>query len=105
MSDGIKRLDSLRNLYKAQSGLSGSAVLGELKQITAELKIANNQNSADEKPITTSTNSPYLPDQPFYDKEALYNSPEEVDWKKVRSYEETKQNALVIRNLKKLNII
>ena len=101
MSDGIKRIDSSRTSYnKPQSDLSGSPVLNELKQITAELKELNQTSD-----VNNATNSPYLHDQIFHKKEVIYNSPEESDWRKVRSYEESKQQALVFKNLRRLHII
>jgi hypothetical protein len=103
MSDGIRRLELLRNVYRARE-TSNSESTRALNEIKNEIKIANDERVRDETPITTATNSPYLTDQPFYIKEALFNSSAETEWKEVKSYDEVR-NPLAFKNLKKLNIL
>lgn len=105
MSDPIKKVELLRNLYRAQNSGGNNEILRELKQVNNELKIANDIRVRTEKAITNATGSPYLEDQTFQQAEVRYNSPRETEWKEVKSYEENRQNALVFRNLKRLNII
>ncbi len=95
----------MRSFYKAQEEGSSSEVVRELRKIKNEIKISNDLNGPEEKPITNATNSPYAPDQPGFAKEVIYNSPEETDWRKVRSYEESRREAFVFTNLKRLNIL
>ncbi len=105
MSDSIKKIQVMRAYYKTQEAGSSSEVVRELKQIKNEIRMSNDLNAEDEKPITNATHSPYAPDQPGFNKEVVYNSTEETDWKKVRSYEESKREAFVFTNLKRLNIL
>lgn len=107
MSDynGIKRVDLLRNLYKASSTYSNDKTVSELKEIKNELKIANDMKAHDEDAVTNATNSPYLKDRPWYNKEVIAGSEKETDWREVKSYEEAKNEVLIFRNLKKLNIL
>ena len=104
MSDAIKRIELLRNTYRSRDLAGSSEVTRELKEIKHELRLANDEKAREESAITSATNSPYLTDQPFFIKEALFNSPAETEWKEVKSYEETR-NQLVFKNLKKLNIL
>jgi len=105
MVDAIKKADLMRSFYKAQEEGSSSEVVRELKRIKNEIKISNDLRAEEEKPITNATNSPYAPDQPGFSKEVVYNSAEETDWRKVRSYEESKREAFVFTNLKRLNVL
>lgn len=107
MSDysGIKRVDLLRNLYKASTGYSSDKTVSELKEIKNELKIANDVKAREEDVITNATNSPYFKDQPWYNKDVIAGSEKETDWREVKSYEEAKNEVLIFRNLRKLNII
>lgn len=100
----------MRTLYNANSKLNLN-IADELNEIKTELKIAN-ELSADAaeaqspiNPATRLTSSPYLQDQKFYMKEAVYNSPNETDWKQVRSEEDNRRAAYNARNLRKLNIL
>lgn len=102
---GIKRVDMLRNLYRATTPSTSSETVSELKQIKNELKIANDVKAREEDQITNATNSPYLKDQPWYNKDVIANSEKETDWREVKSYEEAKNEVLIFRNLRKLNII
>lgn len=102
--DGIRKIDLLRNLYRAQTAYSNNETVSELRQIKSELKLANDL-TVEESPPTNATGSPYLQDQPFQLKNVLYNSPQETEWRDVPSYEQTRENALAFRNLKKLNIL
>ena len=104
MSD-IAKINLLRNAYNALNGSSDSEIVRELKRLKSEVQVSNALKATEDTPINSATNSPYLEDQPFYNKETLYNSKQETDWKEVRSYEEQKREALVFRNLKRLNIL
>lgn len=102
--DSIKKVDFLRSYYRANTASSGSEVVRELKEIKNELRVANNMRADDVTP-TNATGSPYLNDQTFQLQNVLFNSPRETEWKEVPSYEQTRENALVFRNLKKLNVL
>ncbi len=105
-TDGLKRIDMARTMYKAAGPTtSTSDVVRELQEIKNELKIANDEQVRSDEPITNVLHSPYLPDQKFYKKDAVINSEEETSWKKdLTSYEEV-HSRLVDYNLKKLNIL
>lgn len=111
MSDSIKRIDAFRTLFNARNTQSYSNLGEELRDIKTELKIANQENALAQDAnnakelIGIATSSPYLSDQPFYNKDRLYNSPKETSWKDVRSEDENRQAAYNIMKLKKLNII
>lgn len=105
MTDGIKRVDMLRQLYRSKESGASSAIEKELALIKNELAIANDEKSASASEITNATGSPYLSDQPYYSKEVIFNSPAEVDWKEVKSYEQSRNTDLAFKNLKRLNII
>ena len=107
MSDytNVKRVDLLRNLYKAQSTYTSDRTVSELKEIKNELKIANDMKATDEEKVNNVTNSPYLKDQPWYNKEVVFNTTKENDWREVKSYEDAKSEVLIFRNLKRLNIL
>lgn len=106
MTDGINNIERLRSFYRSRTlNNSGNAVESGLKEIVSELKIANDLKAREEAPITNATGSPYLEDQPFYRQEALFGSPRETEWKKVPSYEETRNKSLSFALLKKLNVL
>ena len=111
MSDSIKRIDALRNIFNAKNTQAISSISEELRELKTELKIANHeralgQDTGDVKTlIGSATSSPYLSDQPFYNKERIYNSPKEDNWKDVRSEDENRQAAYNLMKLKRLNII
>lgn len=104
MSDLIKKIDILRSIYNARSIHTNNGMDDELREIKTELKIANDLQTSSNA-ITHSTNSPYLEDQKFYNKEVRYNSPRETSWKEVRSEEDNIRAAYNARNLRKLNIL
>ncbi|MBC7712032.1 MAG: hypothetical protein H7177_01745 [Rhizobacter sp.] len=95
----------MRNLYKAQTPYSSDEQVRELRNIANEIKISNDLNTASEDKITSATGSPYLKDQPFYNKEVVLGSNKETDWREVKSYEEAKNEVLIFKNLRRLNII
>ena len=111
MSDSIKRINVLRSMYNSRNTQLTSSTNEELREIKSELKIANDeraltQESNDVKNlIGSATSSPYLSDQPFYNKERYYNSPKETSWREVRTEEENRQAAYNLMKLKRLNII
>ena len=113
MSDSIRKLDILRSFHKAQNAKSYDNIGEELKAIKTELQLANDlkylgETSGTSAPgniTSNATQSPYLEDQPYYNKEVRYNSERETDWKQVRSEEDNRRAAFNFRNLKKLNII
>lgn len=102
---GIKRVDLLRNLYKAESRSTNDKNLRELQEIKSELKIANDLKASETESVSNVTGSPYLKDQPWYHKDAVAGTEKETDWREVKSYEEAKSEVMVFRNLRKLNII
>jgi hypothetical protein len=104
MSDQIKKIDTLRSIYNAKSIHANNSMDDELREIKTELKIANDLQSTSNA-ITNATNSPYLEDQKFYNKEVRYNSERETNWKEVRSEEDNLRAAYNARNLRKLNIL
>lgn len=107
-SDGVTRINFLRQLYQTKESGSSSEEVRELKQIKTELKIANDERVRENKVITNATNSPYLPDQIFYKKEVVYNSAAETNWREVKTSEEAlkdSQNTYLESNRRKLNII
>lgn len=104
MSDPIKKVDILRSIYNSRSIHANNGIDDELREIKTELKIANDLQVATAA-VTNSTNSPYLEDQKFYNREVRYNSPRETNWKEVRSEEENLRAAYNARNLRKLNIL
>lgn len=107
-SDGITRINSLRAMYQAKNTGSSSDIVQELQQIKNEVMIANDEKIREEDPITNATNSPYLPDQKFFKKETVFNSPEETRWKEVKSAEQVQkdlEDSYIEYNRKKLNII
>ncbi|MDO9182535.1 MAG: hypothetical protein Q7U04_09000 [Bacteriovorax sp.] len=107
-SDGISRLNFLRQLYETKTNGNSSEVVRELQQIKTEVKIANDERVRDDAPLTNATKSPYLPDQMFFKKDVVYNSAEETKWKDVKTSDqvekETQENYLE-SNLRKLNVI
>lgn len=111
MSDPIRKIDIMRTLYNAQNTQTKENVGDELKQIKTELRIANDMKptgeaSGDVKTLVGSASgSPYLTDQPYYNKNVIYNSPAETSWKDVRSEEDNRRAAYNAWNLKKLNIM
>ncbi len=111
MSDSIKRIDTLRSLYNAKNTQTTSSISEELRELKTELKIANEERALAQESnevrtlVGSATSSPYLSDQPFYNKERIYNSPKEDSWKEVRSEEQNRQAAYNLMKLKKLNII
>ena len=107
-SDGISRINFLRQIYQAQESGSSSDVVRELQNIKNEVKIANDEKVRDDNIITNATKSPYLPDQMFYRKDVVYNSAEETKWKDVKTAQQVEQNTTdnyIEANRRKLNII
>lgn len=107
-SDGINRINFLRQLYLSQETSTSSDEARELKQIKNEIKISNDEKVRENTQINNVTNSPYLRDQIFYKRDAIYNSPEETSWKEVKSYEKNLQEVrqeYAESNRRKLNII
>ncbi|MBP9681020.1 MAG: hypothetical protein KBD76_06420 [Bacteriovorax sp.] len=107
-SDGITRISLLRNLYKSQGTSSSSEMVRELQEIKNELKISNDEKVREEEPLSNVYKSPYLPDQIFFRKDAVYNSSEETKWKEVKSSEQVQkevQENLTEANRRKLNIL
>ena len=103
--DSLNRLNSKRALLNTQDEIATSGSERELKVIKNELKILNDETANNNEPaITNASGSPYAVDQPFFNKEVVYNSTTETDWKEVKSYDELYSN-LGSYNLKKLNII
>lgn len=103
----IKPVDLFRAARNAESSGSsnGSQEVKELRQIKSELRVANDLKSIEIDETNKLTHSPYLEDQSFFKKEQIFNSEKETDWKKVRSEEENRREALIYRTLKRLNII
>ena len=107
-SDGITRINFLRQLYQSQETGSSNEVVRELQKIKTEAVIANDDRVRDDNPITNATKSPYLTDQVFYRKDVVYNSAEETSWKNVKTSEEVSleaQEKYLEANRRKLNII
>ena len=104
MSDPIKRVELLRQMYHARDSNSTTPVERELKLIKNELAVANDESARKDTIITNATGSPYLSDQVFQLKEVLYNSPDESSWKNVPSYEEARVPS-AFQNLKRLNVL
>jgi hypothetical protein len=107
-SDGVNRINFLRQLYQSQETGGSSEEIRVLQKIKNELKIANDEKTRENKAITNATNSPYLSDQIFYKKDVIYNSPEETKWREVKSAEQALhdvQPEYVESNRRKLNII
>ncbi|MGZ3788034.1 MAG: hypothetical protein ACXVLQ_05890 [Bacteriovorax sp.] len=107
-SDGITRIGLLRSLYQSKDTGSSSEVVRELQQIKSELQIANDEKIREEASNTNATKSPYLPDQLFFKKDVVYNSPEETKWKEVKSAEQVQkelEESYIEYNRRKLNII
>ncbi len=104
-SDGIKRLDSVRSFYRENTRNDVPGIERELNAIKNEIMFLNEQVSYQSTPVTSKTNSPYLPDQGFYFKDTVYNSTEETDWKKELPTYESTYNTAANLNFKKLNIL
>jgi len=107
-SDGITRINFLRQLYQSQESGSSNEVVRELQKIKAEAVIANDERARDNSTITNATKSPYLTDQAFYRKDIVYNSAEETNWKNVKTSDEVSleaQEKYLEANRRKLNII
>ena len=107
-SDGITRINFLRQLYQSKNTVSSSDVVRELQQIKNELTISNDEKIRDDQTITNATKSPYLTDQIFFKKDVVYNSAEETKWKEVKTAEEVEKNTqedYLESNRRKLNII
>lgn len=111
MSNPINKINVLRTFYNAQNAKGETNIGQDLKEIKTELRIANDVKATDEASsdvkalIGSATGSPYLTDQPWYNKTVIYNSPTETSWKDVRSEEENRRAAYNFANLKKLNIM
>jgi hypothetical protein len=104
-SNELKKVDTLRKLYKAQTPYSSDEQVRELRKIANELKISNYLTAGKDQQITNATGSPYLKDQPYYNKDVTLGSEKETDWREVKTYEEAKNEVLIFKNLRKLNII
>jgi hypothetical protein len=107
MSDinNIKKVDTLRNNYKAQTPYSSDEQVRELRNIANEIKVSNDLAAGSNDKVNNATGSPYLKDQPFYNKDVILGSTKETDWREVKSYEEAKNEVLIFKNLRRLNII
>lgn len=108
MADTLSRINLMRSLYQAQTPSSSSEVVRALNEIKNEIRITNEENARDNKKINSATGSPYLPDQDFYKKETVYNSPQETEWKNVPTAEDVERGTeekFIESNKKKLNII
>ena len=108
MADSISRLNLMRSLYQSQTPTSSSEVVRTLNEIKNELRITNEENARDQKAVNSATGSPYLPDQDFYKKETVYNSPQETEWKNVPTAEQVEKDTeekFIESNKRKLNII
>lgn len=107
MSGPIKQVDIFRNLRRAEAKIGGSSseTVKELREIKGEIQVTNDLKAAEINSQQILTASPYLNDQSYYNKETIYNSDKETDWKNVRSHEENLREALVYKTLKRLNII
>ena len=106
--DSINRISYLRTLYKSQESNAPSEEVRQLQNIKNELKIANDISARDDSTITNAVGSPYLPDQKFYKKEVIFNSPEEVSWKEVKTADEVQKDVetqFVESNKRKLNVL
>lgn len=107
-SDGITRINFLRNLYQSKESGSSSEMVRQLQEIKNEIKISNDEKIREETPVTNATKSPYLPDQIFFKKDVVYNSAEETKWKEVKSADEVQKDleeSYIESNKRKLNII
>lgn len=107
-SDGITRLNFLRQYYQSQNTGSSSEVVRELQKIKNEVKISNDERVREDNTITNATKSPYLPDQMFYKKEVVYNSAQETSWKEVKTADQIEQETqedFLESNRRKLNVI
>lgn len=107
-SDGINRINFLRKLYASKESGSSSEQVRVLQQIKNEIKITNDEKVRDNREVTNASGSPYLPDQMFYRKDVVYNSPEETSWRNVKTSEQAQSDAQVAyleSNRRKLNII
>ena len=107
-SDGITRVNFLRQLYQSKESGSGSEVVRELQKIKNEVKISNDERVREDNLITNATKSPYLPDQMFYKKDVVYNSPAETSWQEVKTADQVVQDTeeqFLESNRRKLNII
>jgi hypothetical protein len=104
-SNDLKKIDNLRHLYKAQTPYSSNEQVRELREIANEIKISNDLAVGKDQQITNATGSPYLKDQPYYKKDVILGSDKETDWREVKTYEEAKNEVLIFKNLRKLNII
>ena len=95
-------------MYNANSTQLTTSTNQELREIKTELKISNDEKAmsletSDVKTlIGSATSSPYLSDQPFYNKERYYNSPKETSWREVRTEDENRQAAYNLMKLKRL---
>ena len=107
-SDPIGRINSLRSYYKAISTPSANEVVNALEDVKTEIKILNDENAREEVKITNALNSPYLLDQMSFLPNVLFNSPQETNWKEVKSFEQTKaeiEQRYASLNKRKLDII
>lgn len=106
--DGINRINFLRSMYQTNSNRYASEETVELEQIKNELIILNDENAKSNYSVNNNTNSPYLPDQNYYNKDLILGSEKETDWRKVKTEEQAKITAQIEylkSNQKKLNII
>jgi hypothetical protein len=107
-SDGITRINFLRQLYQSKETGSGSEVVRELQKIKNEVKITNDEKVRDDNTVTNATKSPYLPDQMFFKKDVVYNSAQETSWQDVKTADQVEkdtQEAFLESNRRKLDII
>ena len=66
-------------------------MLQELKMIKKSARSAEREIYLEKNKAHQTKNSPYLTDRAFYQLSAVKESPEEASWKKVPSYEESRE--------------
>jgi hypothetical protein len=107
-NDSVNKVNLLRSLYTTKARESSTEELRVLKEIKSELVISNDLKSNESSPINSATHSPYFKDQVYYNKEVVYNSPEETKWREVKTAEQDLQDsrqAYLESNRRRLNIL
>ena len=101
-------------LKKISSGTVDGKILNELREIKKAFQDSNREVTLKELQPFQTVNSPYYPDRAYSNPLAVQDNMEELEWKKVDSYEqrharyvssEEEQAKIVVVNNKKLNII
>ena len=93
MSDDLlKKIDLRRAIYRENMNPNSSEIVRTLQEIKSELKVQTDIEAMKEEEQGVKSQSPYLPDQVFYDPKVVFRSPQETQWKEVKSYEEVRQN-------------